>query len=344
MFSKGHPRKTPRIQKSTRLFTNLSGGESANLWFGLHGRVSFLMRCHGGLVCYELDLLDTSGAMGSEAQGSVARIASKNVQNLSTNPVIRGRHGGGGKKGGGKKGGGKPHERHPSQKGGFGSPPCTVRSPAPSSASALFLYKKSATKQTRSSSGGVQKVSGERVLSLSSPHTFCLDTGKYGCTEVRVYPAECGETTWERSLKNWELQIPCFEEFWGGEHVLGLVPASVPHTLGYACTFYAPPISRPNLSPQHLNLGQQDTKVANALTCYRSFDPPQKWAQKSIKMSKKSLFGELNGPKRDFLDILIDFWAHFSGGVENGIFSDFKMHFWGFGVPGLCSRSGRLQH
>ena len=47
-------------------------------------------------------------------------------------------------------------------------------------------------------------------------------------------------TTWERSLKNWELQISCFEEFLGGENVLGLVPASLPHTLGYACTFYAP--------------------------------------------------------------------------------------------------------
>ena len=23
-------------------------------------------------------------------------------------------------------------------------------------------------------------------------------------------------------------------------------------------------------------------------------------------------------------------------GVENGNFADFKMHFWGFGVPGLC--------
>ena len=47
-------------------------------------------------------------------------------------------------------------------------------------------------------------------------------------------------TTWERSLKNWELHISCFEEFLGGENVLGLVPASLPHTLGYACIFYAP--------------------------------------------------------------------------------------------------------
>ena len=49
-------------------------------------------------------------------------------------------------------------------------------------------------------------------------------------------------TTWERSLKIWELQISCFEEFLGGENVLGLAPASLPHTLGYAVLF-TPPLS-----------------------------------------------------------------------------------------------------
>ena len=54
-------------------------------------------------------------------------------------------------------------------------------------------------------------------------------------------------TTWERSLKKWELQIPCFEDFffWGG-NTLGLVPASLPHALGRACTFYAPTSPPPN--------------------------------------------------------------------------------------------------
>ena len=28
---------------------------------------------------------------------------------------------------------------------------------------------------------------------------------------------------------------------------------------------------------------------------------------------------------------------------SSGGFSDFKMHFWGFGVPGLCRETGRLQ-
>ena len=57
--------------------------------------------------------------------------------------------------------------------------------------------------------------------------------------KVRVYRGmgeSCGvrRTTSERSLENWELQIPCFEEFLWVGNTLGLVPASFPHTLGYA--------------------------------------------------------------------------------------------------------------
>ena len=52
-------------------------------------------------------------------------------------------------------------------------------------------------------------------------------------------------------------------------------------------------------------------------------------------MSKKSIFGHFNSPTLDFLDILIDFWGIFPGGLK-WHFSDFKMHFWGFGVSGLC--------
>ena len=47
-------------------------------------------------------------------------------------------------------------------------------------------------------------------------------------------------TTWEGSLKNWELQIPYFEGFFWEGNPLGFVPASLPHTLGYACTLYTP--------------------------------------------------------------------------------------------------------
>ena len=74
----------------------------------------------------------------------------------------------------------------------------------------------------------------------------------FGDGEVRVYrgtgvSCRVRRTTGEGSRKNWELQIPCFEEFWGGENVLGLVPASLPHTLGYACTFLRPHFPSPNI-------------------------------------------------------------------------------------------------
>ena len=67
----------------------------------------------------------------------------------------------------------------------------------------------------------------------------------FGHGEIRVYRGTgvshgVRRTTWDRSLKNWELQIPCFEEFFWRGNTLGLVPASLPYTLGYACTFYAP--------------------------------------------------------------------------------------------------------
>ena len=81
----------------------------------------------------------------------------------------------------------------------------------------------------------------------TTPLKFTLKefNAQIGHGEVWVYSGTgvpCGvrRATWERSLKNWELQIPCFEEFCWRENTLGLVPACLPHTLGYACTFYAP--------------------------------------------------------------------------------------------------------
>ena len=70
--------------------------------------------------------------------------------------------------------------------------------------------------------------------------------------EVRVYRGTgvsrgVRRTIWDRSLKIWELQIPCFEEFFWGGNTLGLVPARLPHALGYACTFYAPTSPEPKV-------------------------------------------------------------------------------------------------
>ena len=59
-------------------------------------------------------------------------------------------------------------------------------------------------------------------------------------------------------------------------------------------------------------------------------------------MSKESVFGELKHPKTDFLGILIDFSGHVPGDPKWHLL-DFKMPFGGFGVPGLCRGTGRLQ-
>ena len=67
-----------------------------------------------------------------------------------------------------------------------------------------------------------------------------LVTGNYRCTEVRVYPAECGEQLGTDPSKIGSSKSLVFKEFSWGENTLGLVPATLPHTLGYACTFYAP--------------------------------------------------------------------------------------------------------
>ena len=66
---------------------------------------------------------------------------------------------------------------------------------------------------------------------------------RYGCI-----PRSAAEQLARDPPKNWELQVSCFQEFWGGENVLRLVPASLPHALGYACTFYAPTSPPPSFT------------------------------------------------------------------------------------------------
>ena len=64
---------------------------------------------------------------------------------------------------------------------------------------------------------------------------------RHGC-------AECGEQLGRDPSRNWELQKPCFDGFFWGGNNLGLVPASLPHAFGYACTFM-PPLSSPKQNP-----------------------------------------------------------------------------------------------
>ena len=55
-------------------------------------------------------------------------------------------------------------------------------------------------------------------------------------------------TTWERSLKNWELQIPCFEEFFWGGNTLGLVLPSL-LALWDTPVLFTPPLPLPQKPP-----------------------------------------------------------------------------------------------
>ena len=75
-----------------------------------------------------------------------------------------------------------------------------------------------------------------------------------GHGEIRVYRGTgvsrgVQRTTWGRdpskfgSSKSLVLKRVFF--FWGG-NTLGRIPASLPHTLGFACTFYAPTSPPPN--------------------------------------------------------------------------------------------------
>ena len=69
---------------------------------------------------------------------------------------------------------------------------------------------------------------------------------KYGCRKVRVYPTECGQQVGRDSLKNGSSKSLVLKTLFIGGNTLGLVPSNLPHTLGYACTLYAPTSPHPN--------------------------------------------------------------------------------------------------
>ena len=75
-----------------------------------------------------------------------------------------------------------------------------------------------------------------------------LETGKYGCTKVRVYSAECSEQLGRDPSKNGSSKSLVSKSFFCGGNTLGLVPSSHPHSLGYACTLYAPTSPLPTSS------------------------------------------------------------------------------------------------
>ena len=91
-----------------------------------------------------------------------------------------------------------------------------------------------------------------------------LATGKYGCTEVRVYPAECGEQIGRDPSKIGSSKSLVLKSFSWERDTLGLVPASLPHTLGHALLF-TPPLPLPQSNHtlrKHLQANVSEHKIA----------------------------------------------------------------------------------
>ena len=55
-----------------------------------------------------------------------------------------------------------------------------------------------------------------------------------------MYPTECGEQLGRDPSKNGNSKSLVLKGFFWEENTLGLVPSCRPHSLGYACTLYAP--------------------------------------------------------------------------------------------------------
>ena len=77
---------------------------------------------------------------------------------------------------------------------------------------------------------------------------------RIGHGEVRVYRGTgvsraVRRTTWDRSLKNWELQIPCFEELFLGEGTLWDSSLPVSLTLWDATALFTLPLPLPQENP-----------------------------------------------------------------------------------------------
>ena len=70
--------------------------------------------------------------------------------------------------------------------------------------------------------------------------TGSLAPGTYWCRKVRVYPAECGRQLATDPSKNGSSKSLVLKSFFLERSTLELLPSSLPHTLGCACTLCTP--------------------------------------------------------------------------------------------------------
>ena len=93
--------------------------------------------------------------------------------------------------------------------------------------------------------------------------SFLFATGKYGCREVWVCSAECGQQLGRDPSKKGELEIPCFEEFLWGGNTLGLIPGSFPNIVIFFSLTEAPlpdPTPTPETEPKQSRNGAKRTQ------------------------------------------------------------------------------------
>ena len=149
--------------KSTPVVSDIMDTErSVSLSFGDRSRMTCDGACRSGIEVPPANFdAATSSAVSrlpcpdAYHRGQDYHLAARIITKIL---FIRGRHGGWK-----KEGGGKPHEWHPSQRG-VGPPSYGTFSTPLTCQCSVFPVQKSTTEQTRSSFGGVQKFSGERVL------------------------------------------------------------------------------------------------------------------------------------------------------------------------------------
>ena len=130
--------------------------------------------------------------------------------------------------------------------------PCCVPllSSRPLALSAVLIFDKDRIRDCKDSHEVVQNMvlaSDVVCLPLMIPNLSSerLATGKYGCAEVRVYPAECGEQLGTDPSKIGSSKSLVFKSFFSGEWTLGDSSLPVSLTLWDTPALLTPPLPLP---------------------------------------------------------------------------------------------------
>ena len=108
-------------------------------------------------------------------------------------------------------------------------------------------------------------VSGIFFLSAPEENDGELATGKYGCTEVRVHPAECGEQLGTDPSKIGSSKSLVLKSFLGREH-FGTLPCQSPSRFGIRLHFLRPHFPSPKRSIEKSGFVPESRHASNQRT------------------------------------------------------------------------------